>query len=269
VNAPAATPAPATAAPSAPPAGGATAHTELSVTGMTCAACQAGIQRALRKEPGVADASVSLVLGRADVTFDPAVVTPDRLIAVVQDEGYGATVAPTEAPSAEADETAAAGEFRALVVRAVVAGALGTLAMPLSMSPGPIRWALLVATLAIMGWAGGRIYFYGRGQKIVNLRRDPMCTVLVDRNEKFPELQAVMVQGRASVLEDAAAEAADPHLQEARIQMGRKYNGGHGAAAVENPPPNGASAGGRNRRWVVVVADHIVTWDNFKLGRRG
>jgi Cu+-exporting ATPase len=158
VNAPAATPAPATAAPSAPPAGGATAHTELTVTGMTCAACQAGIQRALRKEPGVADASVSLVLGRADVTFDPAVVTPDRLIAVVQDEGYGATVAPTEAPSAEADETAAAGEFRALVVRAVVAGALGTLAMPLSMSPGPIRWALLVATLAIMGWAGGRIY---------------------------------------------------------------------------------------------------------------
>ena len=29
-----------------------------------------------------------------------------------------------------------------------------------------------------------------------------------------------MVQGRASVLEDAAAEAADPHLPEARVQMG-------------------------------------------------
>src|SRR5262245_16849893 len=117
------------------------------------------------------------------------------------------------------------------------------------------------------GWAGGRVYFYGRGQKVVNLRRNPECTVLIDRNEKFPELQAVMFQGRAQVLEDAAAEAADPHLAEARIQMGRKYNGGHGAAAVENPPPNGASAGGRNRRWVVVVPDHIVTWDNFKLGR--
>ena len=38
---------------------------------------------------------------------------------------------------------------------------------------------------------------------------------------------------------------------EARVQMGRKYNGGHGAAAVDDPPPNGASAGGRNRRWVV------------------
>jgi hypothetical protein len=118
------------------------------------------------------------------------------------------------------------------------------------------------------GWAGGRVYFYGRGQKVVNLRRSPACTVLVDRNEKFPELQAVMLQGRAIVLEDAAAEAADPHLAEVRIQMGRKYNGGHGAPAVADPPPNGASAGGRNRRWVVVVPDHIVTWDNFKIKRR-
>ena len=118
------------------------------------------------------------------------------------------------------------------------------------------------------GWAGGRVYFYGRGQKIVNLRRTTACSVLVDRNEKFPELQAVMIQGKARVLEDAAAEAADPHLPEARVQMGRKYNGGHGAAAVADPPPNGATAGGRNRRWVVVVPDRIVTWDNFKLGRR-
>ena len=119
------------------------------------------------------------------------------------------------------------------------------------------------------GWAGGRVYFYGRGQKVVNLRRSPACTVLVDRNEKFPELQAVMLQGRAIVLEDAAAEAADPHLADARIQMGRKYNSGHGSAAVADPPPNGASAGGRNRRWVVVVPDHVVTWDNFKIKRRG
>lgn len=118
------------------------------------------------------------------------------------------------------------------------------------------------------GWAGGRVYFYGRGQKVVNLRRNPTCTVLVDRNEKFPELQAVMLQGEAQVLEDAAAEAADPHLAEARFQMGRKYNGGHGAPAADDPPPNGASAGGRNRRWVVVVPDRIVTWDNFKLGKR-
>ena len=58
------------------------------------------------------------------------------------------------------------------------------------------------------GWVGGRIYIYGRGQKVVNLRRNPKCTLLVDRNEKFPELQAIMMRGTARVLETAEEEAA-------------------------------------------------------------
>ena len=115
------------------------------------------------------------------------------------------------------------------------------------------------------GWGGGRIYLYGRGQKVVNLRRNPNCTVIVDRNVKFPELQAIMLQGRATVLEDAAMESADPFLAEVRVQMGRKYNGGHGRAPVANPGANTATAGGRNRRWIVLEPSHVVTWDNFKL----
>src|SRR4051812_29276853 len=78
-------------------------------------------------------------------------------------------------------------------------------------------WNMRIATLGPgtrinltplwFGWAGGRIYFFGRGQKVVNLRRSPDCTVLVDRNERFPELQGAMFQGRGVVLEDSAAEA--------------------------------------------------------------
>ena len=117
------------------------------------------------------------------------------------------------------------------------------------------------------GWAGGRIYIYGRGQKIANLRREPECTLIVDRNEKFPELEAIMFQGRATVLEDAAAEAADPHLAEARVQMGRKYNGGHGRPPADDPAPNDASAGGRSRRWIVIEPERTVSWDNHKLER--
>ena len=64
----------------------------------------------------------------------------------------------------------------------------------------------------------------------------PQCTVLVDRNERFPELQGAMVQGRATVLEDAAAEAGDVlHLEEARWQMGTKYAGGHGERSEPAP----------------------------------
>ena len=118
------------------------------------------------------------------------------------------------------------------------------------------------------GWAGGRVYFYCRGQKIANLRRNPGCTILVDRNERFPELQGVMLQGTATVLEDDAAEAADPHLEEARWQMGTKYDGGHGETAQGGKVRNAASARGRAWRWVVVEPTNIVTWDNFKLPTR-
>jgi nitroimidazol reductase NimA-like FMN-containing flavoprotein (pyridoxamine 5'-phosphate oxidase superfamily) len=137
------------------------------------------------------------------------------------------------------------------------------------------QWNMRIATIGPgsrinltpmwFGWGGGRLYFFGRGQKVVNLRRNPVCTVIVDRNEKFPELQAIMIQGRGRVLEDAAGEAADPHLPAVRRQMGIKYNGGHGRPPADDPPPNSASAGGRNRRWVVIEPEHIVTWDNFKL----
>ena len=116
------------------------------------------------------------------------------------------------------------------------------------------------------GWAGGKAYIHGRGQKVVNLRRDPTCTVLVDRNERFPELQAAMFQGTAVVLEDEAAEKADPHLEQVRVQMGRKYNGGH-RPPVDDPGPNTATAAGRSRRWIVFTPERLVTWDNFKLGR--
>jgi hypothetical protein len=116
----------------------------------------------------------------------------------------------------------------------------------------------------------GLVYIFGRGQKVVNLRREPSCTLIVDRNERFPELQGVMMQGTARILEDAAAEAADPHLEQVRAQMGAKYDGGHGqppAGPGETPPPFGASARGRHGRWIVFTPEHVVTWDNFKLDR--
>lgn len=115
------------------------------------------------------------------------------------------------------------------------------------------------------GWAGGNIYFYCRGQKVTNLRRNPVATILVDRNERFPELQGAMFQGRATVLEDAAAEQADPHLGAAQDQMGDKYIGGHGREGREQY--RARTARGRHWRWVRFTPGRIVTWDNFKLRR--
>jgi hypothetical protein len=119
------------------------------------------------------------------------------------------------------------------------------------------------------GWVGGKVYTYARGQKVINLRQNPNCTVLVDRNEKFPELQGTIMLGTAAVLENATAEKADPHLTDVQTQMGKKYNGGHGRPPVDNPPPFTATATGSTRRWIVFTPETIVTWDNFKLGSLG
>jgi nitroimidazol reductase NimA-like FMN-containing flavoprotein (pyridoxamine 5'-phosphate oxidase superfamily) len=116
------------------------------------------------------------------------------------------------------------------------------------------------------GWSKGKIFFYCRGQKVVNLRRNQVCTVLVDRNERFPELQGAMFQGKAVVLEDADAEAAEDGLEEARWQMGTKYAGGHGESA--EPRKNESTARGRHWRWVAFTPSKTVTWDNHKIKPR-
>jgi nitroimidazol reductase NimA-like FMN-containing flavoprotein (pyridoxamine 5'-phosphate oxidase superfamily) len=120
------------------------------------------------------------------------------------------------------------------------------------------------------GWADGSIYFYCRGQKIVNLRRNPVCTILVDRNERFPELQGAMFQGVAKVIETVEDEMADAALETVRAQMGVKYAGGHGEAVPTDTAALRfeASARGRSWRWVVFTADRLVTWDNHKLPHR-
>jgi nitroimidazol reductase NimA-like FMN-containing flavoprotein (pyridoxamine 5'-phosphate oxidase superfamily) len=137
------------------------------------------------------------------------------------------------------------------------------------------QWNMRVATVGPgtrinltpmwFGWAGGSIYFYARGQKVVNLRRQADCTILVDRNEKFPELQGIMFQGSARVLETRADEEADPDLATAQVQMGRKYNGGHGQPPAADPGPFAATARGSNRRWIVLTPTHAVSWDNTRL----
>jgi Cu+-exporting ATPase len=67
------------------------ARLELQVEGMTCAACVSRVERVLRKEPGVLDASVNLATERAVVDYLPATVAPGRLQAVIRDAGYRAT----------------------------------------------------------------------------------------------------------------------------------------------------------------------------------
>ena len=59
------------------------------ITGMTCAACAAHVERAAASVPGVHSASVNLMLGSLVCDCDDG-TAPEAIIAAVQAAGYGA-----------------------------------------------------------------------------------------------------------------------------------------------------------------------------------
>ena len=61
---------------------------ELGIEGMTCAACQAAVERATRKLPGVRGASVNLTTNRGVFVYEPAQVKLSEIMAAIEDAGY-------------------------------------------------------------------------------------------------------------------------------------------------------------------------------------
>ena len=59
----------------------------IPVSGMTCAACQARMQRTLQRQPGVVDAGVNLMMHDATVRYSPGAVSPEQLVAAIRDTG--------------------------------------------------------------------------------------------------------------------------------------------------------------------------------------
>ena len=115
----------------------------IPVTGMTCAACQARVQRTLQKQTGVQDATVNLMMHDAAVTYDPAATTPERLVEAIRATGYGAALPEPDGSAFEEQEArdrAQEEELRELRLKAFVSLGIGIVMMILSM-PLMMAWA--------------------------------------------------------------------------------------------------------------------------------
>jgi P-type Cu+ transporter len=66
--------------------------TEFDITGMTCAACSARIEKVLSKQDGIQYATVNLALEKATIEYAPGTITTDQIIKKVDSIGYGATM---------------------------------------------------------------------------------------------------------------------------------------------------------------------------------
>ncbi|MGE3616622.1 MAG: heavy metal translocating P-type ATPase, partial [Gemmatimonadales bacterium] len=187
----------------------------LPVKGMTCAACQARVQRSLERTEGVADAAVNLMLHNATVHYDPATVAPERLVEIIRDAGYDAELPTAPVSAAEAQTALEHGqdaEYRGYRRKALVSVTLGLVAMLVSMplmsggghgamdpvmrladrflsaplarlwpalyraDAGLLRWTLLAMTLVVMGWAGR--HFYTRAWAALRHRTANMNTLV-------------------------------------------------------------------------------------------
>ena len=83
---------------------------QYNVTGMSCAACSARVEKAVSKVPGVTSCSVSLLTNSMGVE---GTASPREIIAAVENAGYGASEKGTSAEqksTAEADTIWRAGQ---------------------------------------------------------------------------------------------------------------------------------------------------------------
>ena len=114
----------------------ATSRVTLPVEGMTCASCQANVQRTLTATPGVHNAAVNLMMHEATITYDPAVLSAETLVATINDTGYQSHLPAPVEDLVAADDAREAGqqrEYRVLRTKALVSLGLGAGAMVVSM----------------------------------------------------------------------------------------------------------------------------------------
>jgi Cu+-exporting ATPase len=134
----------------------------LPIRGMTCAACQAHVERSLRAAPGVRDATVNLLAHSARVMYAPAESSPKDLLAAVSEAGYEANLPtqPNAAPQSSQHEHTG-GERRLLVTALLtIAAAVALMAVSMHAMTTSASLAIMLGVITLLGMltAGSPVY---------------------------------------------------------------------------------------------------------------
>ena len=110
---------------------------QYNVTGMSCAACSARVEKAVGKVPGVTSCSVSLLTNSMGVEGD---VPPEQIIAAVEQAGYGASEKGAgEKKQSRADASALEDKETPVLKRRLIAS-VGFLLVLMYFSMGHMMW---------------------------------------------------------------------------------------------------------------------------------
>jgi P-type Cu+ transporter len=128
-----------------------TAAVELSIDGMTCASCAAGIEKKLNKLDGVT-ATVNYATERARVEYGDE-VTPEQLVATIEEAGYRAHL-PQVSIEAVADADPTASHRQRLLISAVLTVPVIAMAMVPVLQFTDWQWLSLVLAVPVVVWGG-------------------------------------------------------------------------------------------------------------------
>jgi PPOX class probable F420-dependent enzyme len=122
---------------------------------------------------------------------------------------------------------------------------------------GPTGHPHLVAMWFVMQGDSPVFWTFGKSQKIVNLRRDPKITGLVESGDTYEELRGVELRGTARIIEDRDA------IFEIGKAVALKYTGPAGVSEAALPF---IEAQATKRVGVAIEIEHATSWDHTKLG---
>ena len=124
---------------------------ELSIDGMTCGSCAAGIEKKLNKLDGVS-ATVNFATEKARVEYGGG-VTPEQLVATVEEAGYQARLPETPVEAA-AKEGSTASLRRRLLISAVLTVPVIAMTMVPAVQFTNWQWMSLALAVPVVCWGG-------------------------------------------------------------------------------------------------------------------
>lgn len=124
-------------------------------------------------------------------------------------------------------------------------------------SIGPSGHPHLVAMWFVV--LDGKITFwtFAKSQKVVNLRRDPKITGLIESGDSYDQLKGLEVVGTARFIEEYDS------ILEIGKAVGVKYNG---EAAVSDAALPFLQAQAAKRIGISIDVERFVSWDHTKIG---
>jgi PPOX class probable F420-dependent enzyme len=120
---------------------------------------------------------------------------------------------------------------------------------------GPTGHPHVVAMWYVLLDGKPAFWTFGKSQKVMNIRRDPKITALVESGDVYNELRGVELVGTARLVEDYES------IRDLGIRVSTKYTGAPSEAALPFIEKQATK-----RIGVVIDVDSVVSWDHTKLG---